>query len=67
MAGPRDLPELPERLPRRDIDPDHVAEHRRADLNADAGEEPGQRRSWEKVGEESEPEDAGQRQKAGGH
>ena len=53
---------------RRDatLDPDHVAEHRDADLNAHAGEKPDQRRPGEEVGEESELEDAGQHEKTGG-
>ena len=37
------------------LDPEHVAEHRDADLNADAGQKADQHRSRQEIGEESQP------------
>ncbi len=62
----QNLPKLDKRSPRRDGHPDHVAEHRRPDLDADAGQEPDQRRTRQKVGEKAELENAGENEKAGG-
>ena len=49
---PADLPGLDGRAVRRRRDAEHVAEHRHADLNADAGEKPDQDRTGEEIGEE---------------
>ena len=49
-----------ERSPRRDGHADHVSEHRRPNLDADAGQKPDQRRARQKVGEKAKLENAGE-------
>ena len=61
----QNLPKLDQRSARGDVHAQHVAEHRRPDLNADAGQKPDQRRAGQKVGKKSELEDARQHKKAG--
>ena len=61
--APQDLPGLHQRAMRLDRHTEHVAEHRDADLNADAGEKPDQHRAREEIGEKSELQHPRQKQK----
>jgi hypothetical protein len=61
-----DLPQPKQRIAGACGDPEHVTEHGNADLASDSGEKPGQYRTRQEIGEESEPEGSSQQQQPGG-